>query len=343
MGGMERVMAGFANYLTTHEDLEVTLILMLKVDIFYKVDDRIKIIEPDFQYKKKNRILYLIKILFWLRKEIKKVKPNTILSFGEYWNSVMLASVYGLKIPKYISDRSKPTIEWKGYNEIVRKATYKTATGFVAQTELSAQIIEERYSIQNFLIAGNPIRKIELVNDTERNNIIISVGRLIEYKQFNKLINIFSKLSNTGNWKLMILGNGPLYEDLQKQIKDLNLQDKIILCGAVKNVDEYLIKSKIFAFTSHYEGFPNALAEGMMAGCSCISFDCVAGPSDIIKDGENGYLIPLNDEEQFRAKLQLLVNNPLMIEKFRTEGLRSIQKYREDIVNKRMMEFILNK
>ncbi|MFN7674437.1 glycosyltransferase [Flavobacterium sp.] len=340
MGGMERVMAGYANYLAKNNKFEVTLILLLKVQKFYDIDDRVTIIEPNFEYNKKNRILYLIKIIFWLRKEIKNTRAQSVLSFGEYWNSLMLVSTSGLKISKYISDRSKPTIEWKGFNKIIREITYKNATGFIAQTKLAAKMIEEKYKITNTLVTGNPIRIIEFDDNDERENIIISVGRLIEYKQFNKLISIFSRLSNSQNWKLMILGDGPLLDDLQVQIKELNLNDKVILCGAIKNVDDYLIKSKIFAFTSYYEGFPNALAEGMMAGCSCISFDCISGPSDIIENKKNGFLIPLNDEEEFLSKLQLLVDNPSIIEDFRIQGQKSIQKYTEEIVHKKMMEFI---
>lgn len=343
MGGMERAISEFANFICNKENVDVYMILMLKVDMFYKLNDKIKIIEPDFKYEKKSRLFYLIKMLIWLRSEVKKIKPDTIMSFGEYWNSLMLTSTFGLGIPRYISDRSKPTIDWKGFTEFVRKITYSGANGFIAQTNLSADIVKKRYRLVNSVVVGNPIREIRYSTNIPRQNIIVSVGRLIEYKQFDRLIDIFSQTSNMSNWKLLILGDGPLMNKLQDIVNRKGLNEYVVLKGSVSNVDQYLTKSKIFAFTSFYEGFPNALAEGMMAGCACISFDCEAGPSDIITDGVNGSLIPLNDDKLYVEKLEELMCDDLLINKYSRIGTQTIQKYRFDIVNEKIFDFILQK
>jgi len=114
---------------------------------------------------------------------------------------------------------------------------------------------------------------------------------------------------NPKDWRLIILGDGPLRKDLENMAKKLGIQDKVQFMGTVINVDVWLNKASIFAFPSLWEGFPNALAEAMAAGLPVVSFDCPTGPSDLIKNGENGYLIDMKDTNNFAKKLKLLIEN----------------------------------
>jgi len=93
----------------------------------------------------------------------------------------------------------------------------------------------------------------------------------------------------------------------------LNIAEKVEFCGFQKEVDFYLSQAKIFGFTSIIEGYPNALIEGMANGLAPVSFNCVAGPSDIINEGENGFLVPVENVALFAEKLQLLIDNPAVI------------------------------
>ncbi|MDZ7634136.1 MAG: glycosyltransferase [Bacteroidales bacterium] len=79
--------------------------------------------------------------------------------------------------------------------------------------------------------------------------------------------------------------------------------------GYQSDTDNYYRRSRIFAFMSSSEGFPNVLGEALSAGLPVVSYDCLAGPSDLISDGDNGFLIPLFDRELFKEKLTLLMAN----------------------------------
>jgi len=343
VGGMERVMAGFANFIVNKPDMEVYLILLLREDHFYKLDERIIIIEPKYLLNEIQRWKYLVRTLFWLRSSILKIKPDTILSFGEYWNSFMLVATLGLSYPKFISDRSNPVDNMNFIHETIRKYTYKTATGFVAQTSLAANIIMKKTGLSNSIVVGNPIRSMTENISTARQNIIVNVGRLIPLKQQAKLIGMFAKIASKG-WKLQILGDGPLFNNLSNLINELGLQGKVELLGSVKNVDEYLLKAKIFAFTSYYEGFPNALAEGMVAGLAPISFDCPAGPSDLIINGQNGFLIPLSNDELYLQKLKVLISDDRLIEQFGLKARETINNsFEEYKVADSIFDFIMKK
>ena len=112
--------------------------------------------------------------------------------------------------------------------------------------------------------------------------------------------------------------------------KKLGVADRVIFTGKQEDVEHYYLTSKIFAFTSASEGFPNVIGEAMSAELPVVAFDCVAGPSDLIEEGETGYLIPLQDQETFTAKLQTLIDNDIV------RNAMGIQ------AKKRMAQFELN-
>ena len=163
------------------------------------------------------------------------------------------------------------------------------------------------------MVIGNPIDKLNVdFSKIVRENIIVCVSRLMKSKNHDRLINNFSETQNE-NWKLVLVGgdhgNDNISQKLKEQIKSLNLEDKVVLVGASKEVNEYLLKSKIFAFTSEREGFPNVVGEAMAAQLPVVSYDCVAGPRDMIDDGINGYLVPVYDDKLFVEKLNHLMTN----------------------------------
>lgn len=312
-GGMERVMSELANYFSKKNSLDVNLVLYGKSrEVFYPLSENISIHKPAFQFNDSQRFLSTIKTIIFIRKTIKKISPVSVLSFGEYWNSLVLLSLLGVKVPIYISDRCTPSKSFGFTHNYLRKLLYPLATGVIAQTSKAAELYLQQFRNDNILVIGNPIREINNHNHFDREKIIISVGRLISTKHFDRLIQIFQKIQNK-DWKLIIIGGDALKQknssSLQKMIDEANLNDQIILTGTVKKVDDYLLKASIFAFTSSSEGFPNVIGEALSAGLPVIAYDCIAGPSEMIVDQKNGFLIPLFDDLTFERKLRFLMEN----------------------------------
>jgi len=129
-----------------------------------------------------------------------------------------------------------------------------------------------------------------------------------------------------------------LRSDLEKLVVKFNMQDKIKFLGFKKNVDAYLSRSSIFAFTSESEGYPNALLEAMCSGLACISFDCLAGPSDMIINGENGFLVEMNNILDYQQKLEQLMNDKALRDKFSNKALELNLSHNPDLI---MKNFIL--
>lgn len=346
-GGMQRVMSEIVSYGVRSTNNEIHLIIYGKnPEIFYSIPAQVIVHRHNLCYRSDSlRVFYTFQTMKYIRSKVKKINPDTILSFGEIWNNFVLLSLTGLKYPIFISDRSKPGIQLGGFQSFLRKHLYRYAAGYVAQTRFAAEIAVNDYLLKNIEIIGNPIRGFHH-KVVKRKNVIVSVGRLISSKNHDKLIKLFASL-RLDDWKLIIIGGDSNrqnnYEKLTALIVELKMQDRIILTNTIKNVDDFLRMSSIFAFMSDSEGFPNALGEAMSAGLACIAFDCTAGPSDLIEDGKNGVLIPLFDYEQYKNKLLELVNNQKMRQQM---GENAIVKIREsfsvEVICKKYYSFICN-
>lgn len=343
-GGMERVMSELINYFASKEMYTVHLVLYgIKRDVFYTVSDTVIIHKPDFEFDNAKRFLSTLKTMRFLRKKITEINPVSVLSFGEIWNNLVLLSLYGTGIPVYVSDRSQPDKTLGRKDDFLRRKLYPKAKGVIVQTKKALEIFKTYYNHSNFKVIGNPIRQIKAI-DAPKENVILMVGRYIESKQQNVLIEIFSKL-NAPDWKLVLLGYDHLKQHNQIKwealAKELGVSDRIIFTGKQADVERYYQTSKIFAFTSVSEGFPNVIGEAMSAGLPIVAFDCIAGPSDLITDGENGFLIPMNHQELFAQKLQFLIDNPEQMVNFGNNSKRNIIPFELNYICAQFENFIV--
>lgn len=341
-------MSELAGYFDHIEDVELHLVLYGKGrEVFYSLPENIRLHKPDWPFDNDKRFWHTIKTLLYLRKTVKKINPDRILSYGEYWNSFVLLALKGLHYPVYVSDRCKPDKFLGKLHERLRNWLYPAAAGIIAQTSVAKSVYLEKGLNKNIKVIGNPIRDIQNDSDTvEKENIVLTVGRLINTKHHDRLIDIFNQADAEG-WKLIIIGGNAIKQDgmgrLRKKIDELNLNSKVILTGTISNVEEYYLKSKIFAFTSSSEGFPNVIGEAMSAGLPVVTYNCVAGPADMVKDGENGYLVDLFDDVTFDERLRKLMNDENLREKMGKKSRETIQKFSVDTVGKEYFRFITGK
>ncbi len=344
-GGMERVMSELAFYFCSHKDLEVHLILYgKKINIFYNLPEGLIIHKPVKIFNDHFRFISTIERLHFLRKAVNLIKPDSILSFGEYWNSFVLIALSGLNYPVYVSDRCRPDKNLGRFHSALRRFLYPRAKGVIAQTSIAKTLYEKQFKHSNIQTISNPIRIPDAaVSDSESENIVLTVSRLIKTKNHDKLIQIFARINKPG-WKLVIVGDNALNQDLKSEllkiITDLGVSDKVILTGNQNNVEQYYRNCKIFAFASESEGFPNVIAEAQSFGLPVIAFDCIAGPSDMITDNENGFLIPLNNYDLFLKRMSFLMDNPQLRAEFGERGRHSIKRFSVETIGQQYYHFL---
>ncbi len=307
-GGAERVMSELANEFLK-KGHEVHLCILVRGEYFYPLDSNILVHDLGFVNNGPIRkITGEIKVFFKLRALLKSVEPDFVLSFMSKYNVFTIIASSFLNINVFVSDRSNPRKKLPYLTASLRRLTYRFATGIVAQTTLAKELIEAETGNKNVQVISNPLRELASHPEIRRKHIVLNVGRMVPEKGQKYLLEAFSKIKNN-DWELVILGDGPLRNDLIIQAQELNISNRIQMPGSVKNVDEWLARSSIFAFPSVSEGFPNALVEAMAAGVPCVSFNCDAGPRDIIKDKINGYLVSIYDVDTFSEQLENLMEN----------------------------------
>lgn len=304
-GGAERVISLISNYFCD-KGWKVWIGLLLFNKVEYELNPNIKVV--DLTGKGQSRIKRLPVWLRNVRGLVKEVKPDAILSFAARINIIVQLACAGLKQNIVVSERNDPYMD--GRSKLVDFFTsrlYPRANAVVFQTQRAAQYFAG-VGLNNTVIIPNPISVTEVANKDKKNKIV-TVGRLTKQKNQKMLINAFSKIiKEFPDYKLYIYGEGELREDLEQQIRDLQLTDKVILEGNVPNVHEMISDAQIFVLPSDYEGLSNALLEAMMMGLPCVSTDC-AGSDEYIVDGYSGELVKTGDESGLTEAILKLIRS----------------------------------
>ena len=311
IGGSERVITLLANDFAKRADLDVHMIVYgREAPSRYALSEEVTVLRPGFKFNNRVRLISTLRRLGFLRRTIKMGRYDAVLSFGDLWNNFVMLACIGLRSRVFLSDRSSPELKIGWLQDLLRRLLYPRAAGLLAQTSQARDIAKERGLNDRICVVPNPVVKQRLASESRRQNTILSVGRMISTRNYDHLIRIFASL-NADVWKLVIVGDdsqGQSHREYLSSLVDrLGVSESVEFTGEQFNVQSYYDRAKIFAFTSSSEGFPNAVAEALSSGLPVISYDCVAGPSDLISHGENGYLVDLFDIRAFRDHLDELM------------------------------------
>ena len=320
-GGAERVVSLLANnFIKTYE---VSILLLSNDEIFYDFDKNISIKKLNLyapttsMYQKLTNNFNRLKKL---KQAISIENPDIVISFMTQTNILSIIASRLAKKKLIISERINYNFLKSKVWRVLRKVIYRYANALVVQSEYD----KKKYNFcSNVKIIFNPL-EIKNIQSQQREQFILAVGRLDFQKGFDRLIEIYKNLNTS--WKLLIAGEGSEREILEKLVLKNGLENKIVFIGKKKNIEEYYSKASIFTLTSRIEGFPNVLVEAMGYGCACIAYDCLTGPRDIIEDGKNGFLIPDGDVEEYTNKLQKLIDDEELREKFSKEAKKIVKK-----------------
>lgn len=313
-GGAERLLADLANYLIEKGyDVAIIHAKPQKYEPFYPVHNSVnmlsmcagKILHPKGKLAKS---LVYLKFLKHIRKSIKQEKPDVVISFLTMTNIMTLAATRGLNVPVVVYDLSNPYLSISVMQSWLVKLSYQNAFKVLTQTKTQ----HAYYSFikkKNKSVIANSVDKLHQKTFYDSAQSIVSIGRLIDSKDFATLVSAFAKISlEFSEIKLTIYGEGENRSVLEKQINDLGLTEKVFLPGNKKNVKELLHENDLFVFPSRYEGLPCALLEAMAAGLPVIVSN---GPGniDLVQDGFNGLIFPVGDVDACADLMRKLIED----------------------------------
>jgi GalNAc-alpha-(1->4)-GalNAc-alpha-(1->3)-diNAcBac-PP-undecaprenol alpha-1,4-N-acetyl-D-galactosaminyltransferase len=253
-----------------------------------------------------------------LRNAVCKLNPDVVISHLNSTNVLTIISLLNSGYPVIVTEHSHPKINlmgpiWTG----LRRLTYPYANKVVSVSQGVSDAFDWLPSHLKSVIY-NPFRSIPhkptYIDIPPGADIgkkwIISMGRFVHAKGFDILLPAFASIiAKHQDWQLIILGDGELREELEKLKENLGLSTQAILPGAVKNPFPILQAAKLFVMSSRNEGFPMAPGEALACGLPVISTDCPSGPSEIIRSGIDGILVPTEDVSALAFAMDSLMSN----------------------------------
>lgn len=300
-GGAARALTHMANYWVSR-GAKVTVCTYKKIELppFYTLDSKVSV-ECIWTYKDSKNIFETLvnahRRIRHLRQSLTANSPDAIISFIHETNIKTLLYSIGSKIPVIVAERSSPAYEPLPFRiHFQRRLLYHFASRIVVQTSKAAEYFYPLLSPKVRVIPNQVLPPERNPDENIPSETILAVGRLNAEKRHDLLIRAFAYIADEHpTWSLSIAGEGPLRDELQRLIDETGFSNRISLLGQVKDVGSLYAASGVFAMTSSFEGFPNALCEAMAAGLPCLSTDCPDGPGEIIHNGENGILVPNKD------------------------------------------------
>lgn len=171
----------------------------------------------------------------------------------------------------------------------------------------------------------------KITDVADRPKRIIAVGRLHAQKGFDLLIQSWQLIAaRHPDWQLVVYGHGGDLQKLQQQLEKAGLTSSMTFAGATDNIYKEYQNSAFYVMSSRYEGWGLVLVEAMSCGLPCVSFDCPYGPSDIIRDGEDGFLVENGNIQQLAEKMELLINNKELRERLGVRARLNAARFTSD-------------
>lgn len=170
--------------------------------------------------------------------------------------------------------------------------------------------------------------------------VVVAAGRICWQKHFELLARAWALVvKRHPDWQLRLYGDGSRKDEnrLRRQIAKSGVADSFRLMGRTRNMIRALGEASIFALSSRYEGFGLVITEAMACGVPVVSTDCPYGPSDIITQGKDGYLVAMDDAGALADRICSLIENDALRHSMGRAAIATADKYKTDVVARQWM------
>ena len=295
-GGAERAAAALVSQFASLGHT-ATLFVLLGRTSFYTLHENVQVVylQPNDASEKFGTVQRAAK----LRKLLRNMHPDVLVGMSPFMSAYAAICSAGLHTAAVGTERANPFILYADRRTtLLRKITSLLCKGFVCQTEKALSFFPSSVRRKAAVIPNavfNP-----LVYDTsvpnEREKVITALGRLDHNKGFDVLLRAFALIrAEMPDYTLTIYGEGEERDALHALALQLNVAPYVSMPGNRSDAILQIARSSVFVLSSRSEGMPNALLEAMASGTPCVSSRCEIGPEELISDGENGLLVPVED------------------------------------------------
>ena len=341
-GGAEKNFIALVESLNETGNEVVVVTLSSRTRDVYALSEKIKRYDLGFEKRKWYKVFLYFQIISKLRKIAKEFKPDCCLSFLLKTN--ILSLIAFSRYPVVISERS---ILKRNDNSLAsrlfRRVLYPRASAVVVMTRAAAEDMAGFVSKEKIQVIPNPVILNPSVNDRKSvrkdilalyrdpdtvKGIIVSAGRLHPVKGFDLLIRSFADVAEQcKGWNLLILGEGAERDKLKTLIEENSLSDRVAMPGRTEAIHDYFRACDLYALSSRSEAFGNVIIEAMACDLPVVSVDCPYGPGEIIKNNDNGILVPAMDQNFLSDAILKLIQDKTLRKRISENAARTSKQY----------------
>lgn len=157
-------------------------------------------------------------------------------------------------------------------------------------------------------------------------HVVMTVGRQTAQKAHEYYLSAAKQVVEAyPNTLVLLLGDGPLRPNLEQQVETLGIGNNVRFMGIRNEIPEFLALADVFVLSSRWEGLPVAMLEALVSGTAVVSTR-VEGVIQVLEDGKNGLLVPLEDPDALAEKIKQLLASPSFREQIAAEGKRRVME-----------------
>lgn len=332
VGGIERVVIQLSNYFVEHGcNMEIVSLCTKETKAFFDLHTDVEIIH----WKKSPNDLSRTGIIAIIHQIAKKSDADVVLGCHDPICNAMVINKPFFK-GRVIATQHAAIEYYSPKRLVLESLILRFADRFAVLSDWSKLYYENR-GLKNCVVIPNALDQKLLEIQEDRDKTIITAGRLTGVKGFDFLIRAFKLVHNVHpDWKLKILGDGEDRKKLTALIKELNLEDAVILLGFQKNVLEEFRKASIFTVTSQSEGFSMVLLEAMTQGVPAVCVD-IPVMKELLDHGKYGVLSRA-DEKAFASALNSLIADEQLRNQYGEKALERCKAYTMEKIGMQWLE-----
>ena len=307
-GGAERVVVNIANQMVS-DGYDVSIFTILSGEENYKLAEGVNHVHLNVDDR--NKLLRMMKRFIKLRSMIKHSDADTVIAFDRYYG-IFCALFTGKRVIG--SERNDPysNMPIHSIQKYIRDWLYQHVDYMVFQTEYAQNYFSDRIKKHSTIIP-NPVSTDVLPAPFTgtRDKRIVTACRLTEQKNLPMMIDAFASFCRKHKeYQLVVYGEGHLLDCLKKYAVERGVEKQVLFPGYVDNLPEKINSASMYVSSSDYEGISNSMLEALAIGLPVVCTDCPAGGAAmVIRNGENGYLVPVKQAEEMAKAMCRVVED----------------------------------
>lgn len=353
-GGTDKVLTDKANYLSAH-GYDVTIVTEAQMGRppVFPLSPSVKLIDIGLNFNRQytqsffHRAYTYLHYIHIYKKKLKEIfeqeKPDIVITtMGRSLDFITKLKDGSIKIGEAHTTkyhlRSLHLMEEKGFiykwiARQIRKKQITNAQKLSALVLLTPEDAKDWEDVTKTFVIPNSIPLIPKESSKLDNKKAIFVGRYNDAKGYEYLVEAWNMVHQRHpDWIIDIYGSGDLHDDVERWIKDAQLQETMIMHEPTSHIMETYLESSICVVSSRYEGFSMAIVEAMACGVPCVSFDCPFGPRNIIKDGEDGILVEYLNSQKLADNICKLIENDHLRKQLGSKAKENIHRFSQDTI-----------